>query len=186
MEQANWEDKIEKLKKVLDQWKRRDLTLMGKILIIKTLAISSLIFTSTMITLPNKYIKTINNILFGFIWPSRDRIKRNTLIGEKKDGGLKMVDFQSLSESMKAGWVLRILNSENNNWSLIPKYLFASMGQNNHLFNMTFTNIKSFPNIESFPLFYKEVIVAFNKSKNPDKPDKYHFINGGGSQNVSF
>ncbi len=112
---------------------------MGKILIIKTLALSSIIFVNTMITIPNEYINEINKILYNFIWPSRDRIKRNTIIGEIEDGGLKMVDFQSQLEAIKATWVLRILENQDNRWSLIPKYYFNTFGNDNQLFKMTFT-----------------------------------------------
>ena len=38
--EKNWNEKITKIEKILASWKHRDLTIFGKILIIKTLALS--------------------------------------------------------------------------------------------------------------------------------------------------
>ena len=40
----NWDNKIEKMDILLERWKRRDLTLFGKVQVIKSLALASLIY----------------------------------------------------------------------------------------------------------------------------------------------
>ena len=63
--------KIDILEKTLDMWKKRELSIFGKILIIKTLAISKI--TSLLLNLipPNDIIKKNKTLLFNFIWGKR-------------------------------------------------------------------------------------------------------------------
>ena len=64
---------------ILEIWKsRRNLTLFGKVQVIKCLAMSGLIYTATNCEIPTKNIITeINTILYKFIWGKTERIKRN-------------------------------------------------------------------------------------------------------------
>lgn len=75
----NYDKKLVKIKGIIEQWKRRNLTPIGKITLIKSLIVSQL--NHLFITLPNpneKTIKQLNDILFNFIWNSKiDKIKRN-------------------------------------------------------------------------------------------------------------
>ena len=47
------------MKAKLDIWRARSLSLLGKCLIVKCLGISHLIYTASMLTIPNSYIPTI-------------------------------------------------------------------------------------------------------------------------------
>ena len=96
----NFEEKLAALKKILNQWTTRGLTLMGRICIIKTLAISKLVYNTSVLTAPPKFTSEVNDICFKFIWNFKpDKVKRNTLIGPKEKGGLNMVDFTMMEKS---------------------------------------------------------------------------------------
>ena len=73
-------------------------------------------FTETSISYPNLYIasilpitdvtiKSVNKIIFSFIWGKRDRIKRNTLVLCKEEGGTGLIDTECKIKSLKAAWV---------------------------------------------------------------------------------
>ncbi len=57
---------------------------------------------------PEEILKDIEKLMFKYIWDSNDRIKRNTLIGSKYNGGLKMLDIYSKDKALKAGWIKRL------------------------------------------------------------------------------
>ena len=81
----NFGEKIFNLEKTLNTWQRRNLTLYGKINIVKTLGISKLIYSASMLPVPDHYIQEINKLIFNFIWAGKPpKIKRNAIIGEKK------------------------------------------------------------------------------------------------------
>ena len=101
------------MEKLFESWKRRKLTLFGKACIIRTLAISKLIYASSIACLPDEnYIKKIQRLIFNFIWEKMERIKRNTLIGDISRGGLSIVDVECKLKSLKAAWIPRLLISK--------------------------------------------------------------------------
>ena len=101
--ESNWTNKLEKLKRILSVWKRRKLTLFGKCTIINTLAISNLVYIASVLPNPKKdFIKNVTKLIFNFLWKKGDRIKRNTLIGNIKQGGIGIVDVESKLMAIKA------------------------------------------------------------------------------------
>ena len=52
-------------------------------------------------------------MLFNFIWASKtDRISRNQIIKDYKDGGCRMVHLTSFVKSLKLSWIRRMFASE--------------------------------------------------------------------------
>ena len=73
-------------------WSKRHLSMLGKELIIKALIISFLTFIVNSCVIPEKYKKEIESKCFKFIWNGKPvKVKRNTLIGEFENDGLKMI-----------------------------------------------------------------------------------------------
>ena len=91
----NFGEKIIKLKNTLKNWKRRKLTLHGRIKIMKTLGLSKLIYNTSVLEIPDCYVKEINKLSFEFIWEGKPaKIKRKTIISDISQGGLRMMDFE--------------------------------------------------------------------------------------------
>ena len=86
--------------KEIAQWRRRNLTLLGKITVVKSLLISKLAHVLTSLPDPSEgTIKKLNGVLFRFLWNGGpDKIKRSTLVQNYKDGGLKMIEIRSFFE----------------------------------------------------------------------------------------
>jgi hypothetical protein len=84
----NWTNKLDEMQKLLDTWRTRDLTLFGKVTIIKVLAISKLVFSALNTHTPENIEKDISKMLYSFIWNKTDRIKRNVIISPMLQGGL--------------------------------------------------------------------------------------------------
>ena len=109
----NFTDKIRTLEQTLQSWKRRNLTLIGKINIVKTLGLAKLIYNTSLLSIPKHLIDSINKIIFDFIWDGKTaKIKRKTIIAEKRHGGLKMIDFEIMELALKIAWIKRIIDSE--------------------------------------------------------------------------
>ena len=72
----NFESKIKKIRRIIYQWKERDLTLIGRIQIIKTFIISQFKHITSVIDIPEFQIKQIETIIYNFVWNGkRDKIK---------------------------------------------------------------------------------------------------------------
>ena len=112
--EKNIQSKITSIRREIAQWKRRHITPIGKICVIKTLLMSKLVHF--FIALPNpsaKLIKEIENMLFGFLWSNKgDKIKRTKLVQKYESDGLKMISVKAFLESMKLSWLKRLMVSK--------------------------------------------------------------------------
>ena len=109
---------------VLNIWKCRGLSLQGKIVIFKTLAISKLIYISYIASVPSDIV----NILENYIWDlKKPKIKHSTLIGEYSQVGLKDVDIKSKIKSLHLSWLCRLYSENKHPWMLIPNYIIKKV-----------------------------------------------------------
>ena len=128
-EKKNFFDKLGSLKKTLNMWSQRDLSIAGRINIIKTLALSKLVFICSVMNTPKDFSKEVDKITFDFIWDHKPaKIKKTTLIKQKTAGGLDMKDFSLFDKALKLNWVNRLCSYSNAPWQYIPKLLLADVG----------------------------------------------------------
>jgi len=125
----NLEAKLHPLENILNLWRTRNLTTIGKINIVKTIALSKLTYIASLIPVSTDFIAKINQIISSFIWNNKPpKIKKNTMIGTLDRGGLNILDFEVISKALKASWVKRICNEEEGNWKLTPLSLLRNVG----------------------------------------------------------
>ena len=148
---------------LFESWKRRKLSLFGKCTIINALALSKMTYVASILELPDpKYIKDINKLIFKFLWNKQDRIKRNTLIGDIKDGGIGIVDMESKLRALKATWIPRLVTSNH----ILKRYVGSFCKPLNididYLIKTSETSIDDYGILKKFPVFYEQVFSCFN------------------------
>ena len=112
----NFEEKINNLEETLK------LTLLGRIDIVKTLGLSKLIYNASVLPIPKHFGKEINKISFIFIWEGKPaKVKRSTIIREKKCSGLKMLDFEVMDKAVKVAWIEWLTTHSSASWKIIPE-----------------------------------------------------------------
>ena len=117
------------MKEVLRIWRGRDATLAGRIQIFKSIALSKLVYISTMLHPSKQTLNQLNLIQKDFIWRDcRSKIKHSTLIGDYNNGGYKDVDIEFKFESLKIIWIRRLLDSSFHSWKAIPQCLRSEIG----------------------------------------------------------
>jgi len=102
----NISNKIAKMKQLLNSWRCRSLSLIGKILITKVFGLSQLIYFLQTCHITDDDLKLIERSVFSFIWSAKtsrpnDKIKRTVLKCSIADGGLKAPDIFSLNRALK-------------------------------------------------------------------------------------
>ena len=113
----NFNERLAKLKKVLTTWSGRHLMILGRIAIVKSLALAKLVYSCSVLNVPVEFVKEVNNNIFSFIWNFKpDKIKRKTLTGPIRNGGLNMLDFADVVKSLKIAWVNRYCKANDRHW----------------------------------------------------------------------
>ena len=160
--ELNFEKAIEKLRTQLNIWKQRDLSLVGKIQIIKTFGISQIQYIMNMVTPTTEMLKTIKKLLNNFLWGSNvNKIKHTTMIAEYDKGGLKMPDVESILYAQRLMWARRYFSTEHRPWKVFFEWQFEKIGGLS-VFQNTSIAIKE---ITKMPLmsFYESIIIAWAK-----------------------
>lgn len=108
----NYDLQIPKLYALIQQWKRRILTPIGRVTVAKTLILPKL--NHLFISLPSpkqNIISMLTRELFKFIWGSQcDKVKRSTVTQIYTAGGLNMVDLKIFLVSLKCSWIKRLVS----------------------------------------------------------------------------
>ena len=81
MLRSNYDERIGKIKNVIETWQFRRLTLLGKITLIKSLLVSQLIYILTPLPTYTNALQTVKKLLFEFLWDGKgNKIKREHII----------------------------------------------------------------------------------------------------------
>ena len=115
------------------RWARRNLSMLGKILIAKTYGISQIIYLMQSLVLKNVHIKVLNATLYKFIWNKNyhaakapERIKRTIVNTPIKLGGFGMLDISQLDEGLKVKPLGRLLDTNHPFLTLIKNRINMS------------------------------------------------------------
>ena len=121
MAEINYSKAVNKIEKLLNGWNRRCLTPIGKITVIKTLAVSQL--NHIIVTCPTggaKYIYELEKKFYAFLWDGKpDKIKRINLTQNYQKGGLKMINLGLFIKAMKSTWIRRKVKSPDSPWATL-------------------------------------------------------------------
>jgi len=117
--EENIMEKIDKLEGQLRRWMCRNLTLEGKILIVKTFGLSQLIYNLQCYQILDEDITLVERLIFRFIWSKKwdnskkfiDRISRKVMKNEYSEGGLRAPDIECLDKALKLKQFIRANNS---------------------------------------------------------------------------
>ena len=183
-ETLNIQDKILECKSRLNIWLQRDLTVFGRTYLTKMESLSRCIYPAYSMAIPDKFIKTVNQLNFNFIWKNRAHyLKKSAIIKEYEDGGIKALDFECLNAVLKLKWLKSFLLNRNCIWYCLPKGLFKKLGGIEFVLKCDFK-------VEKLPIklssFHKQVLLCwklmythnFTPHKTPIWNNRYVLCNG--------
>ena len=165
LETNQWNEKINNIESVLNLWRQRNLTLYGKVTILKSLIAAKILYWATVSDVPHNVTVRLNTLFFDFLWSGkRDKIKRSVICGDYGTGGIKMLDIQSHIEALHAGWVKRIMDTSLGDWKLLPKLYLNRLGKDFLILRMHFKEKKHCPDLTGIPTFYQGIIQSWHKA----------------------
>ena len=112
MIEKNYNERIDRLKSVLNKWKQRKLSLKGKITILWSIALPQLLYVCSTLYTPRWVIEETDKIMFNFLWTGKkSHVKKSSIIAEVSEGGLRMIHFESMVKAIKTNWIRRLRDS---------------------------------------------------------------------------
>ena len=127
---ANFDFIFKSIQEMLNMWKWRGLTLIAKIEIVKSLITPKCLSKAPLISVTDDLVQEINKLIYRFIWMGTDKIKRCALINDIEDGGLKMLDIQSMILARRILIFKRYVeNKYGSPWKVILDYFLSGVGE---------------------------------------------------------
>ena len=166
--EENWYSRLEKIQQIMVSWSKRNLSISGKLCIIKTFLISQFVHVMQALILPPQVLNNLNTILFRFLWKKKftntrafEKVKRVVLCNEIDKGGLNMIDIKTMQASFVLNWAFKLLQSNGEIWSVFPRYLFSKLGVNLSCF-LADTKPKLFSGLGYIKSeFWKQVLITW-------------------------
>ena len=121
MEKMNTQDKYLETKLLFAAWARRSNTPIGRVVVLKSLILSKLIYLWIMLpNPPDDLINELQKKCFDFVWDGkRSKIKNSTAIHHNKNGGINIPHIQSYIQALKLTWLRRTSNVNGKKWKSI-------------------------------------------------------------------
>jgi len=108
--QINYEDKLITIQRVLKSWKKRNITPLGRITVIKSLLISKL--THLLINLPDPpqdFLISLEDELYNYLWDGKNsKIKKSVVCKPYSEGGLQMLNIKTFITALKVSWLKKL------------------------------------------------------------------------------
>lgn len=127
VDQDNWQPKISKLEKVLNLWKARPLSLIGKSMIINTLGLSKIFYLAKVIIIPRWVLSRINQLVWPFLWGSKiETVSRHTCYLPVSTGGLGVVNLDVKCKALRLSSVVDTVNRSEDSSFFLSKYFIGA------------------------------------------------------------
>ncbi|CAC5381871.1 unnamed protein product [Mytilus coruscus] len=105
MVSSNLDTCIEKMESIIKMWKIRSLSVIGKIVIVKSHTISKLIYVISSTHVPKSYVIKIQRDINSFLWNGgTPKVKSEVIQKSPSEGGLKAPNFELQLLSFRIMW----------------------------------------------------------------------------------
>jgi hypothetical protein len=128
VEEDNFKPALDKLSRVLNMWKGRNLSVLGRVMAVKAQAISLFQFLGSIIAVPEKIIIKINKLIYGFVWKGSDRITRTEAAKPLDKGGIGLHNIKDIMRSSRIQWIKKAVKFKERDWTVFLHEDFKVVG----------------------------------------------------------
>ena len=126
---TNFEPILKSIRDILNTWRWRGLTLLGRIQIVKSFTIPKVLSKAVLIAATEDLIQKINSLIYRFICKGNNKIKHAALINDIEDGSLKMLGIQLMILAQRVMVLKRFADRENKgSWKITLSYFLSEVG----------------------------------------------------------
>ena len=129
LREKNFIENLDKIKKLLNLWSCRGLSLYGKVTVIKSLVIPKFVYICSLFPVADEFVKELNRLVYKFLWNGPDKTTRLSTINDYAKGGLRMIDvLDCMIKSLRLAWLHRIYNVTKGPWKWYLSHLLTKFG----------------------------------------------------------
>ena len=133
----NWTKRLEQVDRMIIRWSKRNLSISGKLCIIKTFLISQFVYPMQALCAPTQILQKLNTTLLRYLWKKKysntkafEKVKRTVMCNTVEEGGISMINIHDMQLSFMLSWAANLQKTDEMKWKCIPKILFDKLGRN--------------------------------------------------------
>jgi len=177
-DERNFDERVKKCRSILNEWKSRNLTMIGRVQILKTFIVSQFLFITSALVMPQKYVDMVNRIMIDFIWRGKKhKLAKDVLYRTVENGGLGVPELGRMISVSNIKWMKKMMNSKvTSYWKVFVQYFFRKRQLDINILMYSCYNTKGLMVKETrVPLFYVKMLHDWCKSVKTSVERK-HFI----------
>ena len=128
LHEKNFIERLDSVKKLINIWSERGLSLYGKVTAIKSLIIPKFVFIVSLLSTPKGVIQELNRLIFKFLWKGVDKVTRLSTINDYQRSGLKVTDLETMVKSLRLSLLKRIFSENNGPWKMYLRHQLKNVG----------------------------------------------------------
>ena len=111
--------RIGKFEAVLKKYKYGPLTELGRILVIKQVAVATLVYHLTMVPTPDDRLMSVfNEEIQKYMWSGRHKVNQEMLYQKFEIGGFQSIILIFKNNSLKLTWISRLFTLSESFWAI--------------------------------------------------------------------
>lgn len=125
----NFNDKLVRLQKTMEDWSHRHLTLFGKVLVWNQLLGSQLVYSLMNVPVPETVWKNLKVTIRKFLWDGHPpKVRHEVMIQPVCAGGVKAPDIPTTMIGLRLSWLKRLLRNPSAPWTKIGFQALDAVG----------------------------------------------------------
>ncbi len=161
-----WDRILQKVRKRLEMWQKRNLTMQGKVHVIKTMALSTVTYAGGLKVIPDNKLNEINKEIWKYLWQGKTEcVSREICMYTTGDGGLGMPNLNKLIRTRQIMMIKRILSDGDHKWKILPRKYLKSLDMEYNEEYFLLRAIVPYSVVENLriPKFYQQCIVSWQE-----------------------
>lgn len=160
----NWCENIKSIKRLLNLWHQRHLTVQGRATVISSPLLSKCWHVIAVTTIPEHFKRELKSLCVDFMWnKGAHLVAYNTISMRKKEGGVQLPDIDLKLKAFRIKFVFRLLdNNCNALWKNTCQY-FLSIVENMNLGMLCLYCYFSAKQLVNIPIFYREMLLSWRE-----------------------
>ena len=171
MQKQNFYSKIPKIQNILNRWKQRNLTIYGRILLIKSFVLSNILHVTSVLVPDDDFVKSIDRIMFEFLWGGKQhKVKKHVIIQDYGRGGCNMVSIQDKIHTQYINWVRKYFDINDYMWKTTMEGIINQL-------NVQIFLKSNFTIPKKISTFYQNVLETWKEMKSNKSENKLDILN---------
>ena len=160
-----WMEKFDKMQKILQLWKSRDLTMFGKVHVVKSLVLPLIQYAASHVDIDCEFVHKVQNLIWSFVWKwGTCFVSRDICYLPRQKGGLGMPNFDYIIKSARIKMIIDVMKCCAE-WNILAKKYLCCL---DNLYGIKHFALLVDDSSESvmkckIPIFYKKCILAFQE-----------------------